>query len=234
MEFSAKKGRIDSMKVLVDFASAKPMMHIHTDHHENQRGVSKETSSAFVHAPSNAGYVSSVISPQDAFPQDDLKLINMVDSADFLKNDISPDQVMNAVFSNNPDISVKRNKLMMGLVVNKLLLAYKNKPNFLSELVMKANPSLVSMYNVIVRLAKKEGYMPPEQLQSAGADYVSKQKEKSKGQGKLSDIKNLKNGESVMIGNILVQYGGGYMSKGGYDRYTPFKNNPEADFLCIA
>jgi hypothetical protein len=123
---------------------------------------------------------------------------------------------------------------MMGLVVNKLLLAYKNKKGFLSELVMKANPSLVSMYNVIVRLAKKEGYMPPAQLQTAGADYVSKQKEKSKGQGKLSDIKNPKNGESVLIGNILVQYGGGYMSKGGYDRYTPFKNNPEADFLCIA
>ena len=36
-------------------------------------------------------------------------------------------------------------------------------------------------------------------------------------------------------GNIIVQYGGGSMIKpGAYDRYTPFKNNPEADFLVIA
>lgn len=35
--------------------------------------------------------------------------------------------------------------------------------------------------------------------------------------------------------NIIVQYGGGKMtSPGSYDRYTPFHNNPEADFLVIA
>jgi hypothetical protein len=35
--------------------------------------------------------------------------------------------------------------------------------------------------------------------------------------------------------NIIVQYGGGNMMKpGSYDRYTPFKNNPETDFLVIA
>ena len=35
--------------------------------------------------------------------------------------------------------------------------------------------------------------------------------------------------------NIIVQYGGGSMMKpGSYDRYTPFKNNPDADFLVIA
>ena len=34
---------------------------------------------------------------------------------------------------------------------------------------------------------------------------------------------------------IIVQYGGGSMFKpGSYDRYTPFKNNPGADFLVIA
>jgi hypothetical protein len=35
--------------------------------------------------------------------------------------------------------------------------------------------------------------------------------------------------------NVIVQYGGGSMIKpGSYDRYTPFKNNPDADFLVIA
>jgi hypothetical protein len=34
---------------------------------------------------------------------------------------------------------------------------------------------------------------------------------------------------------IIVQYGGGNMMKpGSYDRYTPFRNNPEADFIVIA
>jgi hypothetical protein len=38
-----------------------------------------------------------------------------------------------------------------------------------------------------------------------------------------------------VLGNIIVQYGGGNMMKpGSYDRYTPFKNNPEADFIVIA
>lgn len=36
-------------------------------------------------------------------------------------------------------------------------------------------------------------------------------------------------------GNIIVQYGGGSMTKpGSFDRYTPFKNHPDADFLVIA
>jgi hypothetical protein len=37
------------------------------------------------------------------------------------------------------------------------------------------------------------------------------------------------------VGSIIVQYGGGSMIKpGSYDRYTPFKNNPDADFIVIA
>ena len=46
----------------------------------------------------------------------------------------------------------------------------------------------------------------------------------------------MKDNPNVKIdGNIIVQYGGGSMIKpGSYDRYTPFRNNPEADFLVIA
>ena len=36
-----------------------------------------------------------------------------------------------------------------------------------------------------------------------------------------------------MFGTCLVQYGGGTMTKGGYDRYTPFKMNPTAEYLVI-
>ena len=49
-------------------------------------------------------------------------------------------------------------------------------------------------------------------------------------------FQQMKDSPNVKIeGNIIVQYGGGSMMKpGSYDRYTPFKNNPEADFLVIA
>ena len=50
--------------------------------------------------------------------------------------------------------------------------------------------------------------------------------------GTLKDIKTLKGGESIMVGSTMVQQGGGSMFK-GYDRYTPFKNNPDADYFTI-
>jgi len=49
----------------------------------------------------------------------------------------------------------------------------------------------------------------------------------------ISDVKTNDDGEYAMFGNLLVQYGGGYMAKGGFDRYTPFKLNPDADFFII-
>ena len=33
---------------------------------------------------------------------------------------------------------------------------------------------------------------------------------------------------------IIIQYGGGNMMQpGSYDRYVPFKNFPDANFICI-
>jgi hypothetical protein len=58
----------------------------------------------------------------------------------------------------------------------------------------------------------------PEDLQKNAQDYA----DKMKGYPTVSD-------------NIIFQYGGGSMFKpGSYDRYTPFRNNPEADFLIMA
>jgi hypothetical protein len=53
---------------------------------------------------------------------------------------------------------------------------------------------------------------------------------------KMGYIKQMETHPNVKVDdNIIVQYGGGKMtSPGSYDRYTPFKNNPEADFLVIA
>lgn len=236
MEYAVPSPGPGRMAYLVDFAHGKDtIMHIHTDHHEGQVGVSSTTSTSFVHTPSNAAYISSILPKSDAFPQEDLKLISMVDSADFAKNDITPDDVMRAAFSVDKDKTVQMNRTSMGLVTNKLILAYKNKKQFLEKIVMMAKPSLISIYNTTKYLAKKEGYRTPEELQTAMDNYVDIQKGKMKETGKISDISNLKTGDSMEFGPVVVQYGSSALTsqKVLYDRYTVFKNHPDSEFLVI-
>jgi len=235
-EYAVPKPKDKTLHVLVDFAHGKDaVMHIHTDHHEGQVGVSKGTSTSFVHTPSNAAYISSVLNKSDAFPQEDLQLISMVDSADFAKNNITPDDVMRSAFNMDSKLDVSRNRMMMGLVCNKLILAYKNKPQFMERLVMMANPSLISMYNITKYLAKKEGYRTPEELQAAMDNYIGIQKEKMSDTDNIRDIKSIKTGESMQFGNITVQYGSSALMspKVLYDRYTVFKNHPDSVYLVM-
>jgi hypothetical protein len=72
----------------------------------------------------------------------------------------------------------------------------------------------------IKRIMIEKGYATVPELQKNKEGYIDQ----------------MKNHHNVKIeGNIIVQYGGGSMMKpGSYDRYTPFKNNPDADFLVIA
>lgn len=218
---------------MVDFAHSKPMLNVWYDHHDTDHtGATPQMSTSFIKAPSNAGFISSVMSPSDLFPQEDLKLINTVDSADFASQGITPDEIMNSVFSLDPTIDVSKNRRAMGFVVNKLLLAYKNKKDFLKRLVLAAKPSLKSMYNIIVKLAEQEGYQTPSEYAENMGKYVEAQREKMK-EGGLEDVVNLKAGESILIGNTIVQYSGGNM-RYAYDRYTPFKLWPDADFIVIA
>lgn len=221
-EWSIKKpeGSGDVMPVLVDFAHGKPMFVIHTDHHDTQAGVDAGTSTNFKSSRSNVETVSQSISPKELFPSDDLLLISTVDSANFAPQDISVDEVINYLFKIDKDKSLQKNKMAMGFVCNKLLLAFKNKPAFLEELVMKSTPSLLSILHNIKRIMSEKGYAPVEQLKKNQEGY----------------IESMKNHPNVkVLDNVIVQYGGGNMMKpGSYDRYTPFKNNPEADFIVIA
>jgi hypothetical protein len=230
-EFAIPKPKNKTLAVMVDFAHGKPVMHIHTDHHDKQSGVSKGTQTSFVRSPSNAAYISQVLSPKDLFPPSDAKLISTVDSADFASQGISPDDVMRAAFKYDPNFDVSKNRLAMGLVVNTLTLAYKNKKGFLPKLVLQSNPSLISIYNVIKKLAKEEGYKTPEEVGAGKQEYVSNQAANFV-EGGIKAIASLKNGQQTRVGNTIVQYGGGYMIK-GYDRYTPFKNNDWAQYLII-
>jgi hypothetical protein len=223
MEFAVKKADAtgEVMPVLVDFAHGKPMFIIHTDHHDTQVGVEKGASTQFRSSRSNVETISQVVSPTDIFPSSDIKMINAVDSADFVANNVTPDDIMRYIFKMDKEQDFNQNKKVQALVTNKLLLAYKNKPQFLEKLVMQSTPSLINIYQNIVRIAKEEGYATPEEMTGNQKNYIAKQKESDK----------VKFDEEY---GIITQYGGGSMIKpGSYDRYTPFKNNPDANFIVL-
>jgi hypothetical protein len=221
-EFAISKpdAKGDVMPVLVDFAHGKPMFKIHTDHHDRQAGAESTGTKSFRQARSNVETISQVVSPQEIFTADDIALISMVDSANYAVNDVSVDEVINYLFQLDKDKSLRQNKFALGLTVNKLLLAFKNKPGFLDELVMTSTPSIMNILMNIKRIMVERGFPEVTKLQQSAKEYISQMKSHPNVQVK---------------DNIIVQYGGGKMTApGSYDRYTPFKNNPEADFLVIA
>jgi hypothetical protein len=194
------------------------MFKIHTDHHDTQVGAGDTKSISFTESPSNVRTISQVMSPKELFSNTDIDLISKVDSARYKGTD--PKDVINYLFRLDKEKGLEQNKTAMGLVANKLLLAYKNKPGFLEKLTMEAEPSLYSILNIIKRIAGEEGYATPEQMAKHQEDYIKQQ----------SQSENVKYDDG-----IIVQYGGGSMYKpGSYDRYTPFVLYPDADFLVIA
>ena len=248
MEFAIKSTKEGRMPVLVDFAHGKPMFTIQTDHHDSQAGAEHTKSTHFKHARSNVETISGEISPTDVFTATDIKLINTVDSADFLRHGLKPEDISNSIFNLSPEKSGSQNRFMMGLVTNRLLLAYKNKKisgtsldgkrkyvnrNFLECLTLDSTASLVSMYTNIKHYVNNFTTNPtrsnpdgklatPETLSQNLQAY----------QTRMKDYKDLEVDPEY---GIAVQYGGGKMfDPGSYDRYTVFKNNPEINFYSIA
>jgi hypothetical protein len=215
-EWAIKKADAEGeiMPVLVDFAHGKVMFEIHTDHHDTQSGVEGHTSTSFKEAKSNVETISQIVSPKQIFKDDDIFVISMVDSAKYAENKITPKMVMNFIYNFDKDKSLRENKILFGLVTNKLLLAYKNYPEFMENLVMNSQPSLMSIYNNIKKMAKDQNFVDVKTMEKNQEAYLQKRAE---GINKL--------------GNILVQYGLGNMKKGSYDRYIPFEIHPDADFL---
>ncbi len=221
-EFAVKKADAEGeiMPVLVDFAHGKPMFVVHTDHHDRQAGADETKSTQFRGARSNVETLSQIVPASEIFTPEDVATISMVDSADYASKNITPEMVMNYVYGTSKEKSAKENRMLLGLVTNKLLLAFKSKPGFLETLVLDCKPSLLSIFNKIKELMKTNRYADISSLEKNKEDYVQ----------------TMKGHKNVQVkDNIIVQYGGGSMMKpGSYDRYTPFRNNPEADFLVIA
>jgi hypothetical protein len=235
-EYAVKTAPKGVLQVLVDFGHDKVNMQIYTDHHDHtdteRKTSTKGQSKLLPTTPSNAQAISMTISPTDIFPPKDIKAISTVDSADFAKYGLKPDDIMRSVFTADKTLNVSKNHQMMALVVNKLLLAYKNKPGFLDEIVMKAKPSLISMYNLTVKMAKERGLTSGLEMLTKTANYKNQRKEKIIPNLKISDVKNMHNGDSGLIGTTIVQTGGGAMAGNNqYDRYTIFSIHPNAEYL---
>jgi hypothetical protein len=217
-EFAIKKpdasGKI--MPVLVDFAHGKPMFLIHTDHHDTQAGAEFTKSKQFSHSRSNVKTVSDVISPNDLFYGTDIQAISTIDSADFIRYNITPQDILNFNFKN----SSAKNRFMLMFIVNKWLLTFKSKDRFLETLVLECTPSAINLYLKIKELIGGSFDEKSEELLQNQIDYIEDRKT-----DKDIDVED----------KIIFQYGLGYIGrKGSYDRYTPFINNPEGDFLITA
>ena len=275
LEYAIKHHQPENLSVLVDFAHGKPMFHIQSDHHDKQVGAKDTESTYFKPARSNVEIISGEISYNEIFTQGDIELIKTVDSANFLKHNIKPEDIHNAIFKYDKGISAEKNRFMMGFVVNRLLLAYKNKRitvksldgrrnhinrNILECLVLDSSASLYSMFNNIrhyinnaITSDKLGRLASPENITKNLEDYIGKMKNyrfiEDPDTGEVSEYdpsnrkhqflstKGAKIGKGVHFDEeykIISQYGGGALFKpGSYDRYVPFKNFPESEFLCI-
>jgi len=243
LEFAVELPKPGNLAVLVDFAHSKPMFTIATDHHQEQTGAEDTSSTYYKHSRSNVETISGEISKQERFPQGDIELIQTIDSANFFKYGITPDDVQNSIFKLDREQSSAKNRFMMGFVVNRLLLAYKNKritvksldgkrdhinTNILECMVLDCDTNLISMYNNIrhyisnARTSDKSGRLAtPEEVSHNLAEYIE-------------TMKTYKDKSYDEDYKIIQQYGGGSMIKpGSYDRYVTFKNTPESEFLAI-
>lgn len=243
LEFAVQPPKEGNLAVLVDFAHSKPMFTIATDHHQEQVGAEDTSSTYYKHSRSNVETISGEIAKQEIFPQGDIEFIQTIDSANFLKWGIKPSDLHQSIFKLDRNQPIEKIKFTLGFVVNRLLLAYKNKRitcksldgkrdhinrNLLECLVLDCSPNLYSMFNNLshyIKFAKTNDKLgtlaDPEDLAKNLASYKQ-------------TMKTYRDKKYDSEYKIIQQYGGGSMVKpGSYDRYVVFENTPDAEFLCI-
>jgi hypothetical protein len=242
LEFAVQPPKPGNLAVLVDFAHSKPMFTIATDHHQEQVGAEDTKSTYYKHSRSNVETISGEIAKQEIFPQGDINFIQTIDSANFLKYGIQPEDVQQSILQLDKSQPIDKLKFTMGFVVNRLLLAYKNKRitvkskdggrdhinrNLLECLLLDSSPNLYSMFNNIkhyianAKTSDRLGRLAtPQEVAKNLSDYIQR-------------MKTYKDKTFDDNYKIIQQYGGGDMMKpGSYDRYVVFKNTPEAEFVC--
>lgn len=239
-EYSISAPNEDEMGVMVDFSHSKPFIQIHTDHHESQI-VNGKSSKHFRKSKSNASSISSIIG-NGIFSQEDERIINMIDSAGYVDENIKPIDINQAVFNCNKN-TLWENQMHLGLVCNKLLLAYKNKKDWLNLVVMNCEPSLKSIYNYLNTMIEISCYenpkytATPQQINENAKWYYENQMMNCyvfEDKNTLDCINSLSSGKYGYFGDIVVQNDGGNMKKiGCYDRYTIFRCNPNVSHYVM-
>lgn len=258
LEYVVDKCKPGNLPVIVDFAHSK-VGYLLFDHHDKQSGEEESAGIYAKKARSNAETISGEIAYSDIFINTDIELCKTVDSADFLKYNVTPDDIENAVFKFDKKLSGERNRFLMGFVVNRLLLVYKNKritvmsldgkrnhvnKNLLECLLMDSSPSLYSIFSNLRHYmdsatsldwsASGRTYHKPGKL--ATTEEIKNNLEKYISTRKEYDEKTgIKTPDLNYDENykIVYQYGiGRVFDTGSYDRYVVFKNFPEADFVC--
>lgn len=243
IEYAVPKLKPNSLGVLVDFANFKSMFGIATDHHDKQRGAvsgTQHTKPARCNVETISGEITSII-----FTAEDMEAIQTVDSANFLKHNITTQDVQNTLFNYNRQQSTAKNRFNLGLVCNKLILSYKTKRityehhhnRYLLEcLVLDCSASMYSIHTHIQKYINNGISLEWNMKQrSHNVPYEMPTQAQIK--------KNIENYKKSRIEtpdmtfnhdlNLIKQIGiGDVFQTGSYDRYIPFELHPDANFLA--
>jgi hypothetical protein len=178
-----------------------------------------------------------------------------------LKYNILPEEIQKAIFNFNKNDKSERNRFLLGLVVNRLLLALKNKRikvtsldktrehynrNLLECLVLDSKPSLYSMYLNLRHYIKfatsyewnmdTKSYHDPKRLPTQNQLNYNLN-------SYILSRKEFINHSGLLMRNreleydsefkIIKQYDIGETFKtGSYDRYVVFRNFPDSEWVC--
>jgi hypothetical protein len=260
LEFNVKNIKPGRLPVIVDFAHVKDIFVIATDHHDNQTGANDKMSTNFKKSRSNAETISDEIA-NGVFTMCDIDLVKTIDSADFVKFNIKPEHIQRSIFKLNREIDSHVNRFSMGLTVNRLLLALKNKRikitsldgqrehsnrNLTECLALDSNPSLYSLYlNIQHYIKNATSYEWNLDLKT----YHDARKLPTPEQlnfnlhSYIETRKQYLNEDGSIIKNREIDYDplfkivkqhdiGETYKTGSYDRYVVFRNFPEADWVC--
>lgn len=261
LEFNVKHTKEGRLPVLVDFAHVKDMFVIATDHHDSQSGANSDMSTNFKKSRSNVETISGEISSSDIFTHIDIELIRTIDSADFVKWNLKPEDIQLSTFKLDKKLSASENRFRLGLVVNRLLLALKNKRikvvslsktlghhnrNLLECLVSDSTPSIYSLYLNLKHYINNAICLEYNHDMKSYHDPVKLPTQKELQQNLFDYILSRKEyvlkGENIVKNNaieydtefkIAKQFDVGETFKtGSYDRYVVFKNFSNAEWVC--
>jgi hypothetical protein len=233
-QYSVKKVPKGILGVLVDFASGNSQYHIQFDHHQEQRG----NSNTFTIAESkscNVEIVNELLQNSDKFSCDEIDIIRIVDSADYLRNGIS---IENIVPFNH--INTGNEVYDKGLYLNKIILAYKSKYiqvngkmiNFLEFLVNNSNCDLDSILRNVELAQSYKSKFFNWKLKKWQFENLPSINEVVDNRNRFIDHLSTNPYVNLKNNNVLVvEKSSPMVDTGSYDRYGVFYNNMNADYL---